>query len=246
MKDDPEDTCAELKRMAQPHEGRRDARCHKKQDGDPVRRDTGIAGRDAVTPKGEDPVAPWREVQDEGVNRGDGDPPEDRDLEHAADEFAQHKFDEGRRVHGNACRAGDPDRKAQRQTRHGEQRAKGHDQRRNRGFQDQQPVGQPDNHAKAQCCSHPDPDRKIVIAAEDGKDHGPRRDHRPDRNVQLARNHQKPDRKRYNAERRRDVEPTRHTGGGNEIRAGKGREEAEDGHHAEERPGFGAAHQVAE
>ena len=52
-----------------------------------VGRDAGVAGALLVAAHGEDPVAVAREVQDEADDeRDDGDPPEERHLELAADE----------------------------------------------------------------------------------------------------------------------------------------------------------------
>ena len=72
-------------------------------------------------------------------------------------------------------------------------------------------VEQAHRHAEAERSKDADDDRQFVIARQYGDRHGPRRDHRTDRDVELASDHQEPDGQGDDAEVGGEVQPARRT-----------------------------------
>jgi hypothetical protein len=75
---------------------------------------------------------------------------------------------------------------------------------------------------------------------------GSRGDHRADGDVEFPGDHQQTNRNRDDAERGRNVEPTRGPRRGREVGAAEDREKDEYGGKTEERAGLGSAHEAAE
>src|ERR1700677_2809225 len=71
-------------------------------------------------------------------------------------------------------------------------------------------------------------------------------DHRAYGDIEFPGDHQQANRNRDDAERRRNVEPTRSARHGGKVGAAEDREKDEDGQETEERAGFGSAHEAAQ
>ena len=108
------------------------------------------------------------------------------------------------------------------------------------------PLISPTSNAERQRRGHADDDRRAEVAGDDRDRHSAGRDHRADRDVELAGDHQQTDRERDDAEVRGDVEIARGPGGRDEVHAAEDRKEHEDEEEAEERAGLGTAKHAAE
>ena len=195
--------------LGQADESRAHAAAHEKQDGHTLGRDPGVARADLVAAHRKDPVAVVRIVQDEAEDDRSGDPPEDGHLKRAADELPQQKLGLWAGLDRDARGSGQDDAETKGQPRHGEQRPQGDDERRDSRPDHKQPVDESDNGAESERGTDPDQDRSMKMSRYDRDGHGSRGDHRADGDVEFPGDHQQTNRNRHDAERSRNIEPTR-------------------------------------
>ena len=91
------------------------------------------------------------------------------------------------------------------------------------------PLTNPMTSPRASAATMPTMIGALVVARHDRDGHGARGEHRADGEIELPGNHQQPDRKRDDAEFGGDVEPARGPAGGEEVCAAKDGKEDEDG-----------------
>ena len=209
---------------------------HEQRDGEAVRRDAGVAGADAVAAHGEDPVAVAREVQDE---------PDDQRRRRSTRTASPGTC----RRHSRRTAAWRPGplRSATlvlpvRMTERPSVRPASANSVARVTTKDgtlvritSSPLMKPTAEAKAERREDPDDDRRIVVARDDGNGHRAGGDHRADREIEVAGDHQQPHRECDDAELGGDVEPARGPAGRQEIGPAEDREEDQDGDHADQR-----------
>ena len=147
----------------------------------------------------------------------------------------------------NARRAGERDGDAERAAGHHQHRRQRDDERRQLGPDHDQAVGEADQAGDDEGEDDADPRIERIIAGADRHHHRRRADHRADRQVELAADHQHPDREGDDAEIGGGVEPVGGAEGGEEaVLAGGDGEEGEDQDRRDDPARFGTNQQAAE
>ncbi len=150
---------------------------------------------------------------------------------------------------GNLGAAGDEAGEAERDAAQDEQRCQRDDEGRQAGLHHQPAVDIADDHGGAECQQHAGPDRPAEHGRGDGDDDAGEGDHRAERQVELAADHQQRDRDGEDAELGRDFEEVDDAARAEQAAvAGEHQEEQQDqdatGGRAELRPAHGLAREA--